>query len=201
MAEHLPNDPKRLKAFAVFFKNYMSVWAIIVAALPVPVAAFKLIPVYSQQSGILSTFTTLFCFLLLGFVFYSRHSIARWMFRDVLGAGWGLTRTMSILPAVLICFSLVCAGSYYYFLTNSLGYFVESGDDTTDLVLKNLPLARIHFGLQLMLAYLLCFLFAETAFILMAVREYLQDVLGLSDVDLVKNQASRKKATRATSVT
>jgi len=191
MVEHLPQDPKRLKAFATFFKNYMSVWALIIAALPVPLSALKLIPVYSDQRGILSTFTTLFCFLLLGFIFYSRHSIARWMFRNVLGAGWGLTRTMSLLPLILICFSLVSAGLYYFFLTNSLRQIrVELHDSpsVTDYLLKNVPLANIPNGLQLIVAYLLCFIFAEAAFILMAVREYLQDVLGITEHELVKNQ-------------
>ena len=102
MNEQLPTDPKRLKAFATFFKNYMSVWALVVAALPIPITKLNLIPVFSSLSGALSTFTTLFCFLILGFIFYSRHPLARWMFRDVLGVRWGLTRTMSILPAVLI---------------------------------------------------------------------------------------------------
>jgi hypothetical protein len=191
MAEPLPKEPKQLKAFAVFFKNYMNVWAVVVAALPVPLAAFKLIPVYTDQSGILSTFTTLFCFLLLGFIFYSRHSIARWMFRDVLGFGWGLTRTMCILPVVLICLSFVSTGLYYYFLTNSLRQVqVELHQEVnlTDYILKRIPPAHIPNGLQLMLAYLLCFIFAEAAFILMAVREYLQDVLGITDVELVNNQ-------------
>jgi len=187
----LPTEPKRLRAFATFFKSYMNVWAIVVAALPVPLTALKLIPVYKEQSGVLSTFTTLFCFLLLGYIFFSRHAIARWMFRDVLDEGWGLTRTMSILPLILILLSLTFAGLYYYVMTISLrGIHLETSSitDTTAYVLNKIPLAFIPDGLMLMISYLLCFLLAEAAFILMAIREYLQDLLGITELELIKNR-------------
>jgi hypothetical protein len=41
---------------------------------------------------------------------------------------------------------------------------------------------------MLMVSYLLCFLLAEAAFILMAMREYLQDILGITEFELIKNQ-------------
>src|SRR4051794_10613179 len=75
-----PEDAKRIKSFARFFKSYMSVSAILVAALPIPVTSFKLLPVFEAQQKILSVYTPLFCFLLISYVFFCRHSFARWMF-------------------------------------------------------------------------------------------------------------------------
>src|SRR5438046_1398210 len=76
----LPTDPRRVRAFASFFKNYMSISSVIVAALPIPVTAFGALPTFADQKAILSTYTSLFCFLVLGFIFYVRHGLAHWMF-------------------------------------------------------------------------------------------------------------------------
>lgn|SRR5262245_15616581 len=86
-----PTEPRRVKAFARFFKSYMSIWAIVVAALPIPVTLAGTIPTYAAQKGILATYTPLFCVLLLGFIFYARHSLARIMFgrEFLLGIGGG----------------------------------------------------------------------------------------------------------------
>jgi hypothetical protein len=67
----------RLNHFAQFFKNYMSVWALIVATLPIPVTELKLIPTFSAHISILSVYTTLFCFLTLAFIFFKRHTLVK----------------------------------------------------------------------------------------------------------------------------
>ena len=59
----MPTHPKRVAAFVAFFKNYMSVSAVMVAALPIPVTSFKLIPTFAVHTAPLSTYTPLFCFL------------------------------------------------------------------------------------------------------------------------------------------
>jgi hypothetical protein len=43
-AEYRPTDAKRLRSFANFVKNYMSVSAALAAAAPIPVALFELTP-------------------------------------------------------------------------------------------------------------------------------------------------------------
>ena len=80
-----PNDPSRVRGFANYFKNYMSLWPVVTAALPIPVTLAGFIPTYNAQTKVLSMYATLFCFLLLGFIFYSRHQLARWMFLNYLG--------------------------------------------------------------------------------------------------------------------
>lgn len=45
----------------------------------------------------------------------------------------------------------------------------------------------IPYGTSLMALYLSMFICAECAFILMAIKEYLQDLLGITEHDLIKN--------------
>src|SRR6266567_9394742 len=92
-----PPKPMRLAVFANFFKGYMSVSTIVAASIPIPVASWKLIPIYAQQRGFLTVYASLFCFLLLAFVFSIRHRLARPMFfRGRMGG------VVAALPAVLI---------------------------------------------------------------------------------------------------
>jgi hypothetical protein len=60
---------------------------------------------------------------------------------------------------------------------------------TSDL-LKKVPLDRVPAAHSLMASHLAMFLFAEAAFVLMAIREYLQDTLGLSDEMLILGSSS-----------
>ena len=125
-SEILPTDPRRVKAFASFFKNYMSVSSLIVAAVPIPVTAFNALPTFADHRAPLATYTSLFCFLALGFTFYLRHTLARWMFPQLVAA------SADLLP--------------------------------------------LYIGM---------FVCAEAAFILMATREYVQDLLLLSDLEVI----------------
>jgi hypothetical protein len=77
-----PISPRRVISFAKFFKNYMSISTIVTAALPIPVTSFGLIPTFHAQTKLLSVYTSLFCFLILGFIFYIRHELARIMFES-----------------------------------------------------------------------------------------------------------------------
>src|SRR4051794_15378643 len=114
-------EPKRLQAFARFFKNYMSVSALITAALPIPVTSFQLIPTFHDQTEILSVYTSLFCFLLLGYIFFIRHFLAKLFFKHNVE---NLSRAKRIifksqffllhsLPLVFICLSLYSAIYYH----------------------------------------------------------------------------------------
>lgn len=100
--------PTRLAGFANFFKGYMSVSTVAAAAIPIPVASWKLIPMCAQQRGFLTVYASLFCFLLLAFVFSIRHRLARPMFfRGRMGA------VVSALPAVFIVLTLACIVTYH----------------------------------------------------------------------------------------
>jgi len=233
--EGSPVEATRVKSFAKFFKNYMSISAVLAAALPIPVTSFKLIPTYRAQTSLLATYTSLFCFLLLGFIFYSRHALARLMFPQfskklgnfpratfLIIVGLTFERLLrflvSLLPALLIAASLYCMFHYHVALSASVsnavrfspGSSIQDKDGAraptsaastlntsqtqdpfgsvtraTADVLEKSPLWTIDFEGTLMLLYLGIFVFAECAFIVMALKEYLQDLVKLSEMELI----------------
>lgn len=263
--EVLPTNPKRIKTFATFFKNYMSLSSIVVAALPIPVTSFSLIPTFKEQTKYFSVYTSLFCFLLLAYVFYSRHTLARLMFRQSLEIVGKPTKRISSfcvnsLPPMFIVLSLICVYGYHGILSSEINkirprliykhfnhlegapsnyknacekiisknsdYYrcvqTKSYETLHDVYASSNASSNAIFetatyewlcancGIYsskdvldfaeadmlgpydtffMILSYLGIFLFAEAAFILMAIKEYLQEVLGLEDITLIKCKA------------
>ena len=114
---NLPTNPKRIKTFATFFKNYMSLSSLVVAALPIPVTSFSLIPTFKIQTRYFSVYTSLFCFLVLAYV-----SLARLMFRNVLETVGKPTKRIwsfcvNSLPPIFIILSLLCVYFYHGLLS------------------------------------------------------------------------------------
>jgi hypothetical protein len=52
-------------------------------------------------------------------------------------------------------------------------------------VLEKAQLTDLQYGSRLMVLYLAIFMLAEAAFVLMAIKEYLQDLIGLEEMDLI----------------
>lgn len=187
--EPAPVEPTRVKTFARFFKNYMSISAVVAAALPIPVTSFKLIPTYTAQTSILSTYTSLFCFLLLAFIFYSRHALGRAMFPSshrVRRQYRFRAAAVGLAPALLITMSLLCIFFYHVSLGNSVSTVRRPEVFSLETVMEKTPLWAIPNGEWLILIYLGIFVFAEAAFIMMALREYLQDLLKISEIELIR---------------
>ena len=204
--ESSPVDPKRVKAFAAFFKRYMSVSTLVVASLPIPVTSLGIIPTFNAQTKLLSMYTSLFCFLTLGFIFYSRHQLARTMFPEHLGRKErarpifglslmlkNLTRTLiNLLPLLFIAASIVSVFQYNDVLNLSVSKIVSQrlmnnlgGPTDLEYILKTTSLNEIWYSSRLMILYISIFLTAEAAFIMMAIKEYLQDLVGLTEMDLI----------------
>ncbi len=179
------SKPTRLAGFANFFKGYMSVSSIVAAAIPIPVASWKLIPIYSQQRGFLTVYASLLCFLLLAFVFSIRHRLAGPMFFH--GRRGGL---VAALPAVFIVLTLVCIATYHALLQASIGQLRELGFGKATMkdLLDQIDATQIPYAVELAACYLGIFIFAELAFVLMAMREYLQDLLHLEEVELLRGR-------------
>src|SRR5271165_3333720 len=192
-SENEPHEPVRFAAFAQFFKAYMGTASIVTASLPIPVAAFHLIPTYAAQEKFLSTYTSLFCFLMLGYLFYIRHALGRAMFFTRPDGHVAFRTFLSFVPLLLILASLSLVALYHHYLMDSLLVFSQQGviSSTTD-VLKTADYREIPDSLQLTVCYLGMFLTAEAAFILMALREYLQDVLKIQDASLIRLPRSRR---------
>ena len=234
-----PAEPTRFKAFANFFKSYMSVSAVVAAALPIPVAAWKLIPMYDAQRGILGAYVSLFCFLTLAFIFYRRHTFARLMFYDFLDSSQKTATAASRffsralinwLPAILILLCFASIVLYLVALRISISDIIPQARARLEIVapllppnpvipipkpmaspppasptpsaahpfaplvdvheldesiIRNLKWYEIPNGELLIAFYLLIFLSAEAAFVLMATKEYLQDLLKVSEHELI----------------
>ena len=186
--------PTRLAVFANFFKGYMSVSTVVAASIPIPVTSWKLIPIYAQQRGFLTVYASLFCFLLLAFVFSLRHRLARPMFFKS-----GVSGVVAALPAVFIALTLGCVIGYHLVLEKSIAEVRDLGlsSISTEKLLEQVDVTQIPYGVELAACYLGIFIFAELAFVLMAIREYLQDVLRLDEVALMRGKAQEHE-TRGT---
>jgi hypothetical protein len=188
----VPKPPSRVESFVLFFRAYMNLASLIVAALPIPVTTLGVIPTYSAQTYLLSTYTSLFCFLVLGFVFYGRHQLARYLFESGFSSfkdrvWWHLLAWLPLLLTA-VCFLLVIL--YHNTLDDSL-QILQSGPPAErvahgdDALLLLTPLRDIPRRWALLLTYVGMFVSAEAAFVIMAMKEYLQDLLGLSDQALI----------------
>jgi len=181
----------RIEVFAKFFKRFMGISTVVTAALPIPVTAFRLISTYGFQTKILSVYTSLFCFLTFAFLFFSRDKFASWLFPQFCGTGRTLgSKLARLLPLFLIVGSLVCVFMYQSVLAASIAAQRTRGDLPTDQVtdeaiLQKGLVSQTPEATYLMICYLGIFVLAESAFVLMALKEHLQDSLLLSEGELL----------------
>jgi hypothetical protein len=180
-----PGKSMRIAVFANFFKGYMSVSTIVAASIPIPIATWKLIPIYSQQRGFLTVYASLFCFLLLAFVFSIRHRLAVPMFSK-----GKMSSFIAALPFLFIVLTLACIMTYHAVLQQSIEQLRGLGlRFTTADLLDKVDATEIPYAVPLAACYLGIFIFAESAFVLMAIREYLQDLLQLDEIALLHGNA------------
>jgi hypothetical protein len=114
--------------------------AVVVALLPIPVAALELIPAYRVQARFLVFYAPVVCLLILAYLFYVRDALARLMFAGLLrplpeadpydrpGLGellirllrWTQTVVLALLPLLLLGTSYYCVTRYTMLLTESV---------------------------------------------------------------------------------
>jgi hypothetical protein len=183
------SSTQRIKKFGKFFTGYMGTASLVTAALPIPVAKLHLIPTYASQSKFLNTYASLICFLVFAFIFYIRHILARAMFHRTpqqVSARWWITA----LPFFCICASIACVIGYHIELDASLSLIAAHGVlAPTQTLLAQIDYREIPLAEPLTALYLGMFVFAESAFVLMAMREYLQEILGLEEQELIGETA------------
>jgi hypothetical protein len=178
-------NSQRIRKFGKFFTGYMGTASLITAALPIPIASLDLIPTYASQTKFLNTYASLACFLVFAYIFYNRHSLARSMFHKE-GGHMSPRAWISILPAVFVACSITSAIAYHSVLGASLETLSLAGAHvSTSVLLAKIDYREIPAGQTLIALYLGMFVFAESAFVLMALREYLQDILGLDERNLI----------------
>ena len=96
---------------------------------------------------------------------------------------------VAIAPAACILLTLASILSYHFFLQHSLTQLRNLGvTGPTSEILNISDYSQIPDSLALSASYLGIFLFSELAFVLMAIREYLQDLLNLDEAALMKDR-------------
>lgn len=183
------NQPSRMNKFARFFRGYMGSAPIFAAALPIPVTAGKIIPTYQEHTSFLTAYCSMFCFLIVAFVFYRRHRVGTYLRPE----NWGRRSRivgrfmMSWLPLVSIVLTALSIVVYHATLYTSLDdqKFLP-GTTLTDMLAKG-TIRHLSFEMQacFFASYFGIFVFSTLSFSLMAIREYMQAELGLSEEELV----------------
>lgn len=179
MATAQVSQDNRLQLFANVFKGYMGVMPIVTAALAPLLTAMNVIPTFDPQRKPLATMAGILGFLLLAWLFYMRRTFAlgsithgyRWFF--------------NLVPLALIATSVICYVFYASTLEHSLADIVKGnpgigraqalGNWTVDHPAPD--------SVVLQLLYLGMFLSAEAAFVMMAMREYANDVRRVSEYE------------------
>jgi hypothetical protein len=172
-------------------RNFSGLWFTLLAALPVIATEFGLVPIYDSQRRMLPACASLFCFLGFGCIFSLRHALAKAMFGPPVLTAADSTHarhriSIDYLPTALILASLGAAATYLWAFESGRGL------PTFPALPRNSAEAVV-----LALSFVAIFLFAEAAFAIMAVREYLQDMLGLSDAAVITGMSSRVETTVA----
>jgi hypothetical protein len=251
-----------IRQFARFFKTYSLGLSLVVAALPFGIARWSLIPMFESNKYPLTIITSVASYLLVGYIFSQRQTIARIYFPGVrpgiesgkmLVASKDESRRSRIYsrfgPSALAVASIVLFLSYMWVVSDAIQsaayqYSTElpqgmeqasliqakiepglSGkitpawlpfgqgkavqiirkeekvndkvevsqiiqfpdEDSVRAILAGVPWASIPYSTPMSLLFLGAFLCAASAFVLMGLKDYLQEVLGLSDESLILN--------------
>lgn len=175
--------PDRVAGFTRYVKSLIRLWPAATAAAPIPVTVSGLLPTYFAQQKLLMGLSASFGFLLFLFIFQSRHALARWMFSRTRRKR--ANTILALAPLLCILLSAGCLFGYIAQLNASLEELAARGViEPSEVVLRNTDWADVPRAVTLAALYIGVFVFAESAFILIAVREYMQDVLGYSESQL-----------------
>lgn len=159
-----PTPPKPTRrGFVDFFRTYVNGWVAAAVVLPTAIT-WKGMPVYESQRGILTSFTTLSCVLILAYLFYSRdHLLAIARLKSRMGRVGSL-----LVPLLLIGGTAFCGFRYIGLLTDSARYAQMHLDEA----MKTRQLEEIRDGTAMMVYYILTMVLAECALFFMAIREW-----------------------------
>ena len=189
-------ENQRIQEFGGFFTGYMKTASLVTASLPIPATSLHLIPVFASQEKFLNIYTSMSCFLAFAYVFYSRHTLARWMFVRR-GEHFSVRFWVSLLPVLFICAAIGCAIAYHQELGASLDALATAGVRLpSSVLLSKIDAREIPGSGSLIITYLCMFVFAESAFVLMALREHLQDTLRLEERELIFGISPKKLGVR-----
>src|SRR5258708_28582925 len=125
-SERVTGEAQAVQKFGRFFTGYMGTASLVTAALPIPVRSLHLIPAFASQENFTNTYTSMSCFLVFAYVFYIRHTLARWMFARR-GEHFAVRFWVSLLPVLFLCCSIGCAIAYHHELGDALDALAAAG--------------------------------------------------------------------------
>jgi hypothetical protein len=179
MAEAQSSD-NHLLNFARMFKGYMGVMPIVTASLAPVLTALNVIPTYASQRKPLAAMAGILGFLLLAWLFYVRRTIA-------LGSiTRGPRMLINLCPFLLILASIGCYIGYAITLDTSLETALKpplSASSRAEALGSWSNNNAIPRSPSLQLFFLGMFLCPEAAFVMMALREYANEVRQISEYD------------------
>jgi hypothetical protein len=191
---------ERLQGFARFFQTYMTTLSVVVAALPAPITKTGVILTPPWQTDMLAVFTPLICYLILSNVYFSRHVIAFELLgiemRGGAEAPKGLAGTKThhiqalrqqnhrwyLRPTLFSSISAITAIIYFTLISLSPAWWwtgVRPEPESSDLIVSG------ALNVLIFIVYIMIFASAVTSFSLMVLKEWLQDVMGLTDRALI----------------
>jgi hypothetical protein len=179
MATAKASQENRLEIFANVFKGYMGAMPLVTAAMAPLLTALNVIPTFDPQRKPLATIAGVLGFLLLAWLFYMRRTIALGSIRH--GYRW----FFNLAPLALIASSVICYVAYASTLDDAVADILKAnaGVGRTQ-VLSSWTLDHpAPHSVALQLLYLGMFLSAEAAFVMMAMREYANDVRQISEYE------------------
>jgi len=183
------DQENRLRRFAGFFKCYMGVMPLVTAAVAPLLTMLNAIPIFESQRAPLATYSGLLGFLVLAWVFYTRGELASAMVdvaqRPVelpsLQRMWRVYKRAlaNMLPLALIVASGFCYLQYFATLNDAIEKArynsqrlysdIKGRRDVLEKWGQREPIFKAEL---LQETYLGIFLFAEGAFVVMALKEY-----------------------------
>lgn len=149
----------------------------VTAALAPLLTAMNVLPMYEPQRKPLATIAGVLGFLLLAWLFYVRRTIALGSIRKYYRTFFNMT------PLLLIGLSIASYVGYTRVLNSSVSSVMRDHRDLQrSVVLKTWTEENDAPGMvELQMLYLGMFLAAEAAFVMMAMREYANDVRGITE--------------------
>lgn len=200
-----PAQENRLRKFAGFFKSYMGVMPLVTAAVAPILTLSKAIPVFDSEKSTLATYSGLLGFLMVAWIFYARSMFVPMMVPYHPPAlpseasddqkTWNRARERwearrhyraNLFPLVLIVLSGTSYCGYLVMLDIVINSAQQSFKTSRQTLLQTMGTdfsIPDHGVLQAL--YLGIFVFAEAAFVVMALREYAYGLLKVSEVEVL----------------
>jgi hypothetical protein len=150
-AETVPFRSRTAPSYSAAARKALTLSAVAVTLLPIPVTYFKILPAYPLHARFLLIYSPFVCLLTLSYLFYVRDSLARAMFADVLDPqappdsyyhpsserlGRWFRRvkaiTLGILPALMVMTSMYCVSRYVAVFNQSVARAAEAYVERAD---------------------------------------------------------------------